>query len=510
LCSFFQCFPPLLKTLLEKDFGPHARKGFETCGLFPVSLEKALARLPKEVEEREVESRVQMELLKTLSSMRYNPPATKHAQRPKKSQKLPAGASYTCKKKPEDEAVMQDEVTEESSSSSNSEGEEDAERKRKSLRMKEKTLPSKKKASKSKVREQQVMVESCSSCNTDSEEEEEEQRKKSAKKKGKAPLSKHKVQALLDQRFKPAKKSLSFSNMINNISEEEEEEEVGQWEEPADVTKKRSLISLLKPSGDCSDFSSDSDSEEEVRKAVSNIVVRLTKKAKLDEGECVAGSSMEKEKTEEGGPEEESGKEESSEEENAQVYLPESFVVALYQNDWYVGQVLSKEGQPEAEEGDQYVLVSFMERFHGNTFKWPNKMDVLNVVKDDILFSCQPPVPSAATSSTRVINNLSLSEKDFKIAIQKFQQTQAYYPTKKIMAFSIFLSILSRYALFDFLDNLSNEKLTFLGKVGSRQLNFKVNKFFGGIIILALKMINNPSISSDFHNVNCNVKPNGV
>jgi len=104
-------------------------------------------------------------------------------------------------------------------------------------------------------------------------------------------------------------------------------------------------------------------------------------------------------------------------------------------------------------------------------------MDILNVVKDDILFSCEPPVPSAATSSTRVINNLSLSEKDFKSAIQKFQQTQAYYQAKKIMAFSIFLSILSSFALFDFLDNLSNEKLTFLGKVGSRQLNFKVNNF---------------------------------
>jgi hypothetical protein len=59
-----------------------------------MSLEKAL---PKELEEREVETRVQMELLKTLTSMRYNLPATKHAQRPKKSQKLPPGASYTCK-----------------------------------------------------------------------------------------------------------------------------------------------------------------------------------------------------------------------------------------------------------------------------------------------------------------------------------------------------------------------------------------------------------------------------
>jgi hypothetical protein len=417
-----------------------------------VSLEKALARLPKELEEREVETRVQMELLKTLTSMRYNPPPTKHAQRPKKSQKLPPGASYTCKvqEKPnkiveeEEEAEEAAEEAEESSSSScNSEDEEEGDPRRKSLRTKQKgksvpskkkgkaplskksqQLPARKKNQETDEEEEEVMVSSSNSNSNSEGEEDEEPKKKPSKKKGKAPLSKKKAQSLLVERFQPAKKSLPFTNLSDS---EEEQEEEGGWEEPAAVTKKRSLMSMLKPSGDCSDFSFDSDSEEDRSKAISNILVRLEKKHKMDEGERAPISV-----------EENLSEEESADDKTTLVYPPESFVVAIYQNDWYVGQVLSKDGQPEAEEGDQYLLVSFMERFHGNTFKWPNKKDILNVVKDDILFICDPPVPSAATSSTRVINNLSLSEKDFKTANLKFQHTQAYYPTKKITAGLLF------------------------------------------------------------------------
>jgi hypothetical protein len=82
-------------------------------------------------------------------------------------------------------------------------------------------------------------------------------------------------------------------------------------------------------------------------------------------------------------------------------------VVAVYQEDWDVGQILAKEGEPEAEEGDQYVLVSFMERSCGDLLKWPKRSDILNVLKEDILFSCQPPAPRAATSS-RVSVRLSV------------------------------------------------------------------------------------------------------
>jgi hypothetical protein len=89
-----QEFPALLKKLLEKDYSDAICSGFQTCGLYPLCLEKALAKLPQD--EREVESDMQRQLLKQLSSMRYNQPTTTHANRPKKKEKLPPGASYTC------------------------------------------------------------------------------------------------------------------------------------------------------------------------------------------------------------------------------------------------------------------------------------------------------------------------------------------------------------------------------------------------------------------------------
>jgi hypothetical protein len=109
-------------------------------------------------------------------------------------------------------------------------------------------------------------------------------------------------------------------------------------------------------------------------------------------------------------------------------YPPQSYVVAIYQGDWYVGQVMAKEGEPEAEEGDQYILVSFLEKTAGDLLKWPKRSDILNMLKEDILFSCQPPVPCAATSSSRTLT-YSLTKSEIKKAKQMFLN-KAYYPTK--------------------------------------------------------------------------------
>jgi hypothetical protein len=62
-------------------------------GLFPFSLEEALSKLP--AEERDVETDIQRQLWKKLDEMHYSTPAITHAKRPKKSEKLPAGADYT-------------------------------------------------------------------------------------------------------------------------------------------------------------------------------------------------------------------------------------------------------------------------------------------------------------------------------------------------------------------------------------------------------------------------------
>ncbi len=130
-----QVFPTLLRELLtSKDYGPAIRSGFETTGLYPFSMEKALSKLPVEVEERDVESEVQRTLLNTLSNMRYNAPANKAAARPKRSERLPPGASYTCgpekEVRPSGDSSNSDSDSSSSSSSSESEdeGEEDTRR----------------------------------------------------------------------------------------------------------------------------------------------------------------------------------------------------------------------------------------------------------------------------------------------------------------------------------------------------------------------------------------------
>jgi hypothetical protein len=53
-----------------------------------------------------------------------------------------------------------------------------------------------------------------------------------------------------------------------------------------------------------------------------------------------------------------------------------------------VAQVLEKEGEPEAEAGEDYVLVSFMERTgtRAELLKWPMRTDILNVLKVSLIF----------------------------------------------------------------------------------------------------------------------------
>jgi len=111
-----QDFPGLLKKLLEKDFGPAIRGGFEGTGLCPFSVERAISKLPMDLDDREVETQVESTLLRTLDNMRHNAPANRAAARPKKSDKLPAGAAYTC--------APQDDNNDSSSTSSESDDEE--------------------------------------------------------------------------------------------------------------------------------------------------------------------------------------------------------------------------------------------------------------------------------------------------------------------------------------------------------------------------------------------------
>jgi hypothetical protein len=71
--------------------------------LYPLSLENALSRLPKE--PTGVETAVQGLLLKHVSDMRYNTPVTTQAKRPRSQDKLPSASAYSC---PAQEKVVED------------------------------------------------------------------------------------------------------------------------------------------------------------------------------------------------------------------------------------------------------------------------------------------------------------------------------------------------------------------------------------------------------------------
>ena len=59
----------------------------------------------------------------------------------------------------------------------------------------------------------------------------------------------------------------------------------------------------------------------------------------------------------------------------------DSYVVCVYQEEWYIGQVVEK---------TNHEYVKYMERMAANTFKCPNKDDKLMTCKEDILFKCEP------------------------------------------------------------------------------------------------------------------------
>jgi hypothetical protein len=108
------------------------------------------------------------------------------------------------------------------------------------------------------------------------------------------------------------------------------------------------------------------------------------------------------------------------------VYLPGSYVTAVYQGEWYVGQVLDKKTVKNELPTDDYVYLSFMQREVKDIdlFKWPDKADKLNTLTEDVLFVCSAPLPSPATSSSRRITYV-LSKDDTKKA--NIMLNKAYY-----------------------------------------------------------------------------------
>jgi DDE superfamily endonuclease len=317
-----QVFPKLLKELLEKDFGPAIRAGFEASGLYPFSVSKAVSKLPQDINEREMESQVVGTLVKKLDVMRHHAPANKPASRPKKADKLPPGAAYTCP--PEDSGsgasgsgASGSGASGSGASGSGASGSGASSSGARGSSRRARGRDDDYEGSSKRARGRDDDYESSSSDSSDSEDEDEE------------------IRAIVEK-------------LAEQSDEEEEEEE----DDPADQL----------PAAD--------------------------------------------------------------------VHYPvECFVIAVYNSKWYLAQVLDKDKESTAEKGDEYLILSFMEQVgERNCFKWPERKDILNTVKDDIIYKMKhPPTISGATSS-RVSCAIAWTEFDqAKIA---FRNYQAYYPTK--------------------------------------------------------------------------------
>jgi hypothetical protein len=150
-----------------------------------------------------------------------------------------------------------------------------------------------------------------------------------------------------------------------------------------------SAMSSSESSEDSSSSDSDSDEEEaeERRRAVANIVERLRRKKQQYTGTVDEEQHDEEQhdyvETVQQDNEEEEQKGEGDGEPEQLYYRPASYIACIYQNAWYVGEVMDKTIEPEAVEGDEYVLVSFMEWTggKGDQLRWPKRKDVLNVLK---------------------------------------------------------------------------------------------------------------------------------
>jgi hypothetical protein len=120
-----------------------------------------------------------------------------------------------------------------------------------------------------------------------------------------------------------------------------------------------------------------------------------------------------------------------SAENDEQEYLPGSYVVVVYDGQWYVAQVLDKELEPEAESDESYLFLNFMKKsLTSDSLQWPTQTDKLNMLREDILFSCMPPSPSAGTSSSRN-TTFSLSREDLlKAKLMHMMRKKVNYLTK--------------------------------------------------------------------------------
>jgi len=121
-----------------------------------------------------------------------------------------------------------------------------------------------------------------------------------------------------------------------------------------------------------------------------------------------------------------SRQQEENEDDVEEGYPPGVYVAVVYDEDWWVGEVRDKECEPDADPDEDFLFVNFMEK--GKQLRWPEKLDMLNVPKRDILCMVRPPTITVGCSSSRAVS-FQLSSSDQKNVVALFNAHKAYYFT---------------------------------------------------------------------------------
>ncbi len=118
-----------------------------------------------------------------------------------------------------------------------------------------------------------------------------------------------------------------------------------------------------------------------------------------------------------------------------------SYLAAVYQGNWYVGQVLNKKEEAMALQSGEYIYLSYMEpSSKRNLWKWPVKVDKLNTHINDVLCSCSAPTPSSSTSSTRSVT-YTLDSKDKKRVLELFAAKDSVTPLFPVLVLVLFRTV---------------------------------------------------------------------
>ena len=91
-------------------------------------------------------------------------------------------------------------------------------------------------------------------------------------------------------------------------------------------------------------------------------------------------------------------------------YLADDYVAAVYNGNWYIGQVIQDDKQ------DRELEISFMQR-KKELYQWPSRKDVIWVPYDHVLTKLKPP-----TASGKTRRMLKFDKEDMKTVVDSFDE----------------------------------------------------------------------------------------